>query len=748
MISVSPAFLDAMYNQDRRSFIYDIDVELADGSTLSLTNEDIYDGGVSIEESVSDDSQLQLGSAIINKCTVVLINFDERWASYDFQDARITVYIGLMLNGTKESFKRGTYIVNEQDFNNSLLTLTCLDDMSLLEQPYKDSTLEYPATLLQIVQDACTSCGVTMGADDFPNCSFVIDTKPTMQGTTYRDVISWVAQAAGCFARIDNDGYLQIKFYDFPFLQSVTEEMLESWTGELELTTENELTLTTEDGANIILDTGGFDVFRGLYTINTAYNDTTVTGVRVCVDNPGATGADDALLEYTSGTDSYEILIENNLLITPDNAQDIADYVGSRLIGSTYRKANFTHLSDPVTTAGNVAIIWDSHGNSYRVIVSSTTFTAGDRQNTVSAGANPPRIPNQPVQTLRSIKGLKSAPILRASTPTGTAVTRFNDVTKNYIRTMRSIAPKMGGLYYTGVAAPGGGTIHYLHNKPSLDDSEIRIVISDTGIHVTANALDDDPDWYGMEVNGDLIANILQANGINADWINAGTIQGLVIETVPSDATYTGETGTYYVKFVYSEEGMRMALVPTPSSSSARYVSSKESIITPYIATETIYDSSNNSVRVDYPMAKISKPVFENTFYYLDYYNALQTSTFSAIANASELSAATLSRPSSLTNFTFGTTWDCWVRKRNNIVTIGYNFNGYFTSTSTTGGTLFTLPSAYAPLANTRYINAVNQSGVRYLLTINTSGTVTLQNTQGAAASSAQFFRGQITFVQ
>lgn len=772
MITVSPAFLDAMYNQDRRSFVYTVGIALADGTSMTLTNEDLFDGGISIEESVSEDSTLQLGSAIINKCTVVLQNFDGRYNYYDFQNARVVVHIGLNIGGTVESFQKGTYIVDEQDFNNSLLTLTCLDNMSLFERAYSDSALAYPASMLEIVKDACTACGVIMATDVFPCCNLIAPSRPNMQGVTFRDVISWAAQCCGCNASIDNLGRLEISYYNFDFLDSITDELLESWTGEVELTAENDAVLTTESGENLILDAYGFNVFKSLYTINVGYNDATISGVRVRTENPESTGDDDAILEYTSGTESYELLIENNGLINTTNAQEIADAVGNRLIGATYRKANFTHPSDPTVAAGNIAVIYDGHGNAYRTIISSTTFTAGDRQNTVSAGSNPPRIPDQPPQYTRVVRttedgygrstqdgsvrstgyeaqAIRTRNLLRAASPVSSgynAVRRYSEQTKSIIRQSRALS-RLGGLYYTAIADPGGGTIHYLHNKPKLEDSEIQIVISDTGIHVTANGLDDDPDWYGMEVNGDLIANILQANGINADWINAGTIQGLVIETVPSDVTYTGETGTYHVKFVYSEEGMRMALVPTSSSSSARYVSSKESIITPYIATETIFDSSDG-VRVDYPMAKISKPVFENTFYYLDYYNALQTGTFSAITNASELSSATLSRPSSLTNFTFGTTWDCWVRKRNNIVTIGYNFNGYFTSTSSTGGTLFTLPSEYAPIANTRYINCVNQSGVRYLLTINTSGIVTLQNTQGAAASSAQFFRDQITFVQ
>lgn len=117
-----------------------------------------------------------------------------------------------------------------------------------------------------------------------------------------------------------------------------------------------------------------------------------------------------------------------------------------------------------------------------------------------------------------------------------------------------------------------------------------------------------------------------------------------------------------------------------------------------------------------------------------------------AITSASG-SSASLTKPSSLTNFSFGTTWTCSVRKNKaGVVTVHYNFNGYFTATSTTGGTLFTLPSGYRPAA-TMYLNKVNQSGTRYLLTLNTSGTVTLQNTSGASASSAQFFRDVITFV-
>lgn len=79
------------------------------------------------------------------------------------------------------------------------------------------------------------------------------------------------------------------------------------------------------------------------------------------------------------------------------------------------------------------------------------------------------------------------------------------------------------GLYETRITQ-SGATITYMHNKPNLADSDIQMMISDVGVLVTANGTDASPTWYGLTVDGNLIANILQANGINADWINTGAL--------------------------------------------------------------------------------------------------------------------------------------------------------------------------------------------------------------------------------
>lgn len=77
------------------------------------------------------------------------------------------------------------------------------------------------------------------------------------------------------------------------------------------------------------------------------------------------------------------------------------------------------------------------------------------------------------------------------------------------------------GLYKTEVEQQDGSVLTYYHDKRDLAESQIRILISDVGITVTS---DGGTTWYGLQVDGQLIARILSVSGINADWINTGAL--------------------------------------------------------------------------------------------------------------------------------------------------------------------------------------------------------------------------------
>lgn len=263
-------------------------------------------------------------------------------------------------------------------------------------------------------------------------------------------------------------------------------------------------------------DAGSFADAKGVHIIASAYSnslstdDVVITGTRV-VKKIESDSASDSYETYNSGTTGYVVSVEGNDLIQGDHGQDIANWLGAALIGLTFRKAEITHPSDPCIEAGDVAIFFDRKGNPYSLIVSSTTFTSGNSQRTVSS----------------------------AETPRKNSSQRFSNDTKNYVdmrkqlqeeKTERELAEaalrqqisSSAGLYLrTETDATTGATKYYLHNKQNFNDSNIRILFSTAGISVTANY---GATWYGLTADGDMLTHLLSTVGISFSWARGGTL--------------------------------------------------------------------------------------------------------------------------------------------------------------------------------------------------------------------------------
>ena len=194
MINVSNAFKQQLYDDKRRYLGY-ADITLKDETVLHLTNEHIWTDGLSIDDAVSGDNSFDIGSAIINKCVLTINNCYDEFSEYDFTDAEGIVYVGLELpDGSVEKLRKGVFGVDEAKYNGMLITLSCLDNMRKFDRSYSDSLLEYPATLNQIVRDACSVCGVSLQTYNFPHDNFIVQTRPNDEAITFREIISWCAQ--------------------------------------------------------------------------------------------------------------------------------------------------------------------------------------------------------------------------------------------------------------------------------------------------------------------------------------------------------------------------------------------------------------------------------------------------------------------------------------------------------------------------------------------------------------------------
>lgn len=89
------------------------------------------------------------------------------------------------------------------------VSLTLIDDMSLFEFNYDGSALNYPATILTVLQDICSKAGVELGSTSFLNSNKQVAVYDST--VTARTYLRYIAEQAGGFAIIGRDGKLYIK---------------------------------------------------------------------------------------------------------------------------------------------------------------------------------------------------------------------------------------------------------------------------------------------------------------------------------------------------------------------------------------------------------------------------------------------------------------------------------------------------------------------------------------------------------
>ena len=520
MINVSKDFLNEIYEHDNRNYTERVEITLSDSTHITLKNKDLWNNGITIEDAVSGDDYFDVGAAIVNQCTISINNIYDEFSDYDFTDAKVIPYIGLKLaDGTTEEIQKGIFTVDEARYSGNIITLVCLDNMWKFDRDYSESTLNYPATILQIVTEACQTCEVNLASTSIPQGDFVVEQNPSDDAVTFREVISWCAQIAGCFARCNTYGELEIKWYNAKFLDygildggNFDDVDSEGFYGNGESVSGGSFNPWTTDGT---LDGGTFQELNRFhhiysnYSLDLSTDDVVVTGVEVIEKTDSV--ENDYMCSYTVGSPGYIVSIEGNNLIQNGKGDLVAQFLGSSLIGIRFRKANVTHLNDPTIEAGDVAFLTDRKGNSYKILVSSTKFQVGNRQRTISS----------------------------AETPAKNSATRYSQSTKNYVEYRKGLTKEKNereeaqeelkdridnspGLYTTEIENPSGGNTFYMHNRQELDDSNIiwRMTAEAWGVSTdggkTYNA--------GMTVDGDTIVRILTATGINADWINSGSM--------------------------------------------------------------------------------------------------------------------------------------------------------------------------------------------------------------------------------
>lgn len=107
------------------------------------------------------------------------------------------------------------------------------------------------------------------------------------------------------------------------------------------------------------------------------------------------------------------------------------------------------------------------------------------------------------------------------------------------IRRLAETLNSSSGLYMTQEPQQDGSIIYYMHNKATMAESNIIWKLTAEALAVSIDGGKTYP--YGFAVTGELITRLLYAEGINADYINAGT---LIVRDKSGNAIFEADMDT------------------------------------------------------------------------------------------------------------------------------------------------------------------------------------------------------------
>lgn len=469
MIHVSSEFKEIM--MQRQDFKENAEVTFSDGTVLHLEEKDFSITNNSVVDS-ADANAVPIGAAICRNIQMELLNEGDHLEKYDFYGARIRLYLTFELLNTIEKIEFGTFTVTAPECYGTTVVVNASDDMYKANVAYSTDLL-FPATAGAVLRDACSRCSILMGTTSFLHDDFQIQTKPSGD-YTFRQVIGYLAMIACGNARINRSGKLEILTYDLDFTREC--HNLTEW---------KSLTMDTSD---II-----------------------ITGIQTTRKAKKTEEEKETEVEETvrAGSEGYMLTVSNPLI--SGNEETLVSWIHEKISGVPFRRFTGDYITYPLVEFMDLAKITDWRGNTYNTFITDIDFVffgITTLKNSAESGLrNASKYGSEDTQTNVHLQEL----IEQERTDRQEAIKKLGDSLN-----------AGGGLYATYEKQPDGSTITYLHDKPTLKESK-------TVIKITAEAIGVSNDGgknylYGFVLDGDIIAKILYAHGIDADYINTGAI--------------------------------------------------------------------------------------------------------------------------------------------------------------------------------------------------------------------------------
>ncbi|WP_418254708.1 hypothetical protein [Gemmiger formicilis] len=258
---------------------------------------------------------------------------------YRLDDAGSRTKVGIFYAEKPTRTKRNSYKV------------TAYDTMSKLDADFsgwlRANQAQFPKTIWQLVQLACQRAGVTLAGISLPiNGSYSVQAFYA-DDLTCRQIISWAAEAAGCYAHMNADGKLQFLTY----------------------TDKRSTAKITPDGASNS---------TAYYADSLSYEDYTVKAIEKVQIRQSDSDVGVIYPDSTTATNTYAV--QGNLLLTTGteaNLKTVAQNLYNVLKSVTYTPCKVAVPSGSGLACGQIVHVKDARGREFDTYLMSATISSG-----------------------------------------------------------------------------------------------------------------------------------------------------------------------------------------------------------------------------------------------------------------------------------------------------------------------------------------------------------------------------------
>ena len=229
--------------------------------------------------------------------------------------------------------------------------ITAYDTMSKLDADFSGwlhaNQAQFPKTIWQLVQLACQRAGVTLASSSLPiNGSYSVQAFYA-DDLTCRQIISWAAEAAGCYAHMNADGKLQFLTY-------------------------------TDKRSTVKITPDGASNSTAYYADSLSYEDYTVKAIEKVQIRQSDSDVGVIYPDSTTATNTYAV--QGNLLLTTGteaNLKSVVQNLYNVLKNVTYTPCKVSVPSSSGLACGQIVHVKDARGREFDTYLMSATISSG-----------------------------------------------------------------------------------------------------------------------------------------------------------------------------------------------------------------------------------------------------------------------------------------------------------------------------------------------------------------------------------